>query len=236
MPSTVVRRLLTATVAVAALAMSVTTLVGAQPAPAAGDREKQIGQYSGFEGSEETLGRAVAAAIKSASPDGSPRHDFTGREALLGRTVGTVIKTLNHDRVYQHETNDALVKMTLDYIQFAKRHGMLRQMVDEDIRSQRQQLERVAKLIQRTGNRDLALVGVFEQTACFFEPGRVTYRSPYGVVLNETRRMGIHDLTEQEIHEMWTIPRMALYSQILGVEMKVSPWHEDGVITVTVEL
>ncbi len=125
---------------------------------------------------------------------------------------------------------------------FAKRNGMLRQMVEEDVNSQRQQLERVRKLIERGGSRDLALVAIFEQTSCFFQlvdrttraPGRIGWRSPYGRVLQQTVRMGLHDLTEREIHEVWTIPRMQAYARILGVEFDVSPWRDDGELTVSV--
>ena len=170
-----------------------------------------------------------------------PRYDFTGREAMLGLAMTQLVRTLNHDQSYQHEMNDALVKMTLDHIMFAKRNGMLKQIVDEDINSQRQQLERVRRLIERTGNRDLAIVGIFEQTACFFQlvdrteraPGRVTYRSPYRTVLAQTVRMGIHELSEREIHETWTIPRMQAYARVLGLELDVSPWREDGMVTVS---
>lgn len=224
------------------LSITATCALAATDASAA--KERQIGQYSGFEGNEAALGRAVAQAIESASPDGSARHDFTGREELLGRSVATVIKTLNHNRIYQHETNDALVKMTLDHIQAAKHTGTLAAILAQDVHSTRQQLERVRELIERTGDKDLALVGVFEQTACFFQlveqtqraPGRVTYRSPFGVVLAQTRRMGIHDLTEKEIHELWTVPRMREYSKILGVDLEVTPWQDDGTITVSVDL
>jgi len=203
-------------------------------------RARQLGQYSGFEGREPELGRRVAAALRDAAPDA--RYDFTGREDMLGLAMTQVVRTLNHNQSYQHEMNDALVKMTLDHIMFAKRHGMLTQMVDEDIHSQRQQLERVRKLIERTGNRDLAIVGIFEQTSCFFQlvdrteraPGRVTYRSPYRTVLAQTVRMGIHDLSEREIHETWTIPRMQAYARVLGLELDVTPWREDGMVTVSV--
>jgi hypothetical protein len=239
---------------------------GAAPAPAtaaAAPRARQLGQYSGFEGRELELGRLVAAALRDASPAATApgvaaaghsagtgaaapgpdaRYDFTGREALLGLAMTQLVRTLNHNQSYQHEMNDALVKMTLDHIMFAKRNGLLKQMVDEDIHSQRQQLERVRKLIERTGNRDLAIVGIFEQTACFFQlvdrteraPGRVTYRSPYRTVLAQTVRMGIHDLSEREIHETWTIPRMQAYARVLGVELDVTPWREDGMVTVSV--
>jgi hypothetical protein len=231
-------------------------------------RNRQLGQYSGFEGRELELGRLVAAALRQATPAASapgvapgagagagagaavaaapaapdPRYDFTGREDMLGRAMTQLVRTMNHNQSYQHEMNDALVKMTLDHIMFAKRNGMLRQMVDEDVNSQRQQLERVRRLIERTGNRDLAIVGIFEQTSCFFQlvdrteraPGRVSYRSPYRTVLEQTVRMGIHDLSEREIHESWTIPRMQAYARVLGIELEVSPWREDGMVTVSV--
>jgi hypothetical protein len=218
---------------------------GAPPARPA----RKLGQYSGFEGRERELGLAVAAAMRTLQPTGAapgavdPRVDFSGREDMLGGAMTQVVRTLNHNQGYQHEMNDALVKMTLDHIMFAKRHGMLRQLIEDDILSQQQQLERVARLIERGGSRDLALVAIFEQTACFFQlvdrheraPGRVSFRSPYGTVLRETTRMKIHDLTEQELHEIWTIPRMQAYAKVLGVELEVTPWRDDGVVTVSVK-
>lgn len=210
--------------------------------------QRRLGQYSGFEGREAELGRAVAAALRGAAPSGAPaggvdpRYDFSGREQMLGLAMTQVVRTLNHNTGYQHEMNDALVKMTLDHIMFAKRHGMLEKLVAEDIDSQRQQLERVKRLIDRGGSRDLALVAIFEQTSCFFQlvdhteraPGRVTYRSPFGTVLKETVRMGIHDLSEREIHERWTIPRMQAYAKVLGVDLDITPWRDDGMVTVSV--
>ncbi len=230
----------------AVVAALLTLVATAAPVAAAEEAkpQKRFGQSSGFEGHEIELGRSVSQAIRQASPGGNPLHDFSGREEQLGYATSMVIKTLNHNQGYQHEMNDALVKMTLDHIMFAKRNGMLKQLIEQDILSQKQQLERVRKLIERTGNKDLAIVGVFEQTSCFFQlvdrtqraPGRITYKSPYGNVLAQTVRMGIHDLTEKEIHEVWTLPRMREYSRILGVEMKVSPWQDDGTITVSVDL
>ncbi len=46
--------------------------------------------------------------------------------------------------------------------------------------------------------------------------------------------MGIHDLSEREIHERWTIPRMQAYAKVLGVELEVTPWRDDGMVTVSV--
>ncbi len=247
---------LATTLAVVATATATFALTSATAADAPARPARQLGQYSGFEGRELELGRLVAAALRNAAPSpGAPgiaagsapaaadgRYDFSGREEQLGLAMTQLVRTLNHNQSYQHEMNDALVKLTLDHIMFAKRNGMLRQLVEEDLRSQRQQLERVKKLIERTGNRDLAIVAIFEQTSCFFQlvdrttraPGSVTYRSPYGNVLAQTLRMGIHDLSEREIHDQWTIPRMQAYARVLGVELDVTPWRDDGMITVSV--
>ncbi|HEU4531242.1 MAG TPA: hypothetical protein VFR59_08645 [Steroidobacteraceae bacterium] len=208
-----------------------------------GKPERKIGQYSGFEGREAELGKAVGDAIASVSATKGPEHQFAGREQLLGKAVSTAIKTINHNRGYQHETNDALVKMTLDHIQVAKKLDAFEAVLDQDLHSTRKQLERVGGMIQKTGNKDLAIVGVFEQTTCFFQlveqttrsPGKITYQSPFGRVLSVTRLMGIHDLTEEEIHNRWTIPRLQRYAKTLGVEFDVSPWQADGVITVSVK-
>lgn len=211
-------------------------------AEGSGKPDRKIGQYSGFEGREAELGKAVGDAIAGVSPTKGPEHQFAGREEMLGKAVATAIKTINHNRGYQHETNDALVKMTLDHIQVAKKLDAFDAVLEQDMHSTRKQLERVGSMIQKTGNKDLAIVGVFEQTTCFFQlveqttrsPGKIVYQSPFGRVLSVTRLMGIHDLTEEEIHTRWTIPRLQRYGQTLGVTFDVSPWQQDGVITVSV--
>ncbi len=43
----------------------------------------------------------------------------------------------------------------------------------------------------------------------------------------------MHDLTEQEIHEIWTIPRIKGAGELLGVDLQVSEWREDGMITIS---
>lgn len=203
---------------------------------------KQIGQYSGFEGSEEQLGAAVAAAIQEVAPGDTEKFDFTGREKELGLAVSKAIKTLNSNSAYQHEMNDALVKMTLQFIQFAKNNDMMEEMVREDAMTQFPMLNRVAKMIEQTGNSELALIAITDQTTCFFQlvgeveraPGMVSYRAPYGHVLEQTKKLGMHDLTEQEIHEVWTIPHVQIWSEIVGVPMEVSEWNDDGIVTIRV--
>jgi hypothetical protein len=207
----------------------------------AAEGERKIGQYSGFEGQEELLGAAVADAIAQASPTGSEQHDFSDQEKTLGLAVGTAIKTINVSTGYTHEMNDALVKMTLTYIQFAKDRNLMSEVIDEEVRIQFPMLTRIRKVIESTDNQELALIAVTEQTSCFYqlvpetlrEPGKLTYKSPFGNVLAATRRMGQHDLTEEEIHNIWTVPRLKRSAEVLGVDLQISEWQDDGMITIS---
>jgi len=185
------------------------------------DQHRRMGQYSGFEGNEQALGTEVAKAIMEVSPTKGDEHDFTGREKELGLAVGTAIKIMNVEASYEHEMNDALVKMTLNFIQFAKDHDLIDEMIAEEIATGMPMMTRVRKVIEKTGNTELALIAVTEQTACFYqlvqetqrEPGKITYQSPFGTVLVNTRRLSMHDLTE--------------------VDLQVSEWREDGMITIS---
>jgi len=206
-----------------------------------GGGHRKIGQYSGFEGNEEALGAAVAAAIEEISPTQGAEHNFDGREETLGLAVSAAIKIMNANSGYQHEMNDALVKMTLNFIQFAKDNDLVDEMITEEIATGLPMMTRVRKVIEKTGNEELALIAVTEQTACFYqlvldtqrEPGSITYKSPFKTVLASTTRMGMHDLTEQEIHEIWTVPRIKGAGELMGVDLQVSEWREDGMITIS---
>ena len=163
----------------------------------------------------------------------------------LGNIMQMVYKTLNHSsRAYEHEINDALVKMTLGHIQFAKDNDLLEEAVDDEIRTQSPMLLRVAKMIEQTGNKELALAAVFEQTTCHFQlvletemqPGVRRFVSPFGHVLEQTRRMKQHDLTEEEIYNVWLKPRYERYGEVLGVPLEIDPWDpETRLITVRIK-
>lgn len=228
-----------AAISALALLSGTTAVAGAHSGEGGGHRK--MGQYSGFEGSEEALGAAVASAIAETSPTKGPEHDFSGREKTLGLAVASAIKILNSNSSYQHEMNDALVKMTLNYIQFAKDNDLMEEAIAEEVATGIPMMKRVRKMIEKTGNTELALIAVTEQTACFYqlvmetqrEPGKITYKSPFGTVLASTRRLGMHDLTEREIHEIWTVPRIKGSGQLMGVDLQVSEWREDGMITIS---
>jgi hypothetical protein len=204
--------------------------------------KKQIGQYSGFEGNEAALGAVVVEAIAGVANDKGEKHNFAGKELEVGLAVSKMIKTMNSNSAYQHEMNDALVKMTLEFMQYAKNEGKLEVVARKDAMTQFPMLSRVGKIVEATGKKELALVAITDQTTCFFQlagevergPGFVRYRAPYGNVLTQTRRMGMHDLTEQEIHEQWTAPHIDVWSEILGVNIEISEWQEDGMVTLSI--
>jgi len=127
---------------------------------------------------------------------------FEGREELLGRGLVQLLKTVIADVPYQHHLNDAALKAHLNAI----------------------------------GNPEYGLVGLFERTDCWYqlvlewtvEPGRRSWRSPFHTVLAMGKRIGQFDLTEQEIHEEWTVPRIQGYAADIGIKVKISPWQESG--------
>ncbi|MBM3514677.1 MAG: hypothetical protein FJX59_13330 [Alphaproteobacteria bacterium] len=168
---------------------------------------------------------------------------YEGKERDLGLIMNMVYKTLEDNDSYQHEVNDALVKSHLSHMQFAKDNNLVAEGVQHEIDTEEPMLRRVGKMIEKSGDKELALKAVFDQTTCHWQlvldtemkPGMRRYRSPWTNVLTQTTRLGQHDITEQWIHENWTIPRMKGYSKLLGVELEVSPWRDDGMITVSIK-
>ncbi len=232
-----------------ALTTTVAVLCMVNTAQAGEPTEKDFVIFSGFEGDEQMLGAAVAETIMDVTPVGfqpasNSGHDFSdpARQERLGYAVSTAIRTINADQPYMHEMNDALVKMTLTYIQFAKDHDLLDDLIATEMRTQFPMLTRVGKLVKKTGNQELALMAITDRTTCFYqlvdtaerESGSITYQSPFSNVLAQTVPLGQHDLTNKEIHEIWTIPRIKGQAEIMGVEVQVSEWRDDGTITISI--
>jgi hypothetical protein len=161
---------------------------------------------------------------------------FEGREELLGRGLVQLLKTVIADQPYQHHLNDAVLKAHLNAIQFAKNNNMMAQLVEHDVKTLAPVNKRVAQLIASTGDPEYGLAACFERTDCWYqlvlewrvEPRRRVWRSPFHTVLAAGKRIGQFDLTEQEIHEQWTVPRLHGYARDLGISLRVSPWADDG--------
>ena len=152
-------------------------------------------------------------------------------------------KHTGNDSPYQHEMNDALVKAHLTNIQFAKDHSLLKEMIDHEVKTQTPMIVRVGKMIREGGSPELATIALTERTACFYQLVQdyqrtgttMRWRSPFGNVLNVTRQLGQHDPTEQEIHEVYTVPLMQKQAEVMGMQVTISPWQADGWVTMTVK-
>jgi len=164
---------------------------------------------------------------------------FEGHEEELGRSMSILLKMLGNHAGYAHEMNDPLVKAHLLAIQFAKNNGMLDQYIAHDIKAMEPINLRMKQIIEKVGNPEIALVALFDRTACHYalaltstgEGRSRTWKDPFGYVLTQCRKIGQFDLTSREIHETWTVPRLMGYAETMGVKIRVSPWQEDGTIT-----
>jgi hypothetical protein len=164
---------------------------------------------------------------------------FEGREPELGRALNVMLKTLSNTAGYAHEVNDALVKMHLNAMQFAKDQGKIEEWVEHDIKTMSPINKRMANIIRKTGQKEIALVGLFDRTACFYqlaletesEPGMRRWKEPFGYVLAQAKRIDQFDLTVEEIHDKFFRPRFLGYAKEMGVELEISDIDEDGWIT-----
>ena len=166
---------------------------------------------------------------------------FEGREKLLGDAVAMAIRTLKDSTPYQHDMNDALVKMHLNSVQFAKNAGVLADYVTHDIRTMQPMLHRLKGMIDKTGEREIALAGIFDRTTCLYqlcldlksEPGKRSFTFPFSKVLAISRGIGQFDLTDDEVHRQWLKPRIEGYAAVLGVKLDISDIGPDNRVVVS---
>ena len=136
-------------------------------------------------------------------PFAGAQSGLEGREEELGKSMAVVLKTLRNTQPYAHEINDALIKAHLQAMQFAKDHGMMDEFVAHDIKTMEPLNERMRGLIEKTGQREIALIGMFDRTACHYQlcldnessPGVRRWRSPFGRVLAACRKLGQFDFS-----------------------------------------
>ena len=160
----------------------------------------------------------------------APTSGYEGMEDQLARAMNVVLMTLNERSAYQHDINDALVKMILTTIQFAKDNDMIDELIANEVETTRPLLERVRRNYLKTGQLDTAMVGMIDRTACAYQlylkidktDAERSWESPFGLVLEQTRRMGQHDLTEQEVHDIWIKKRYHAFAEVVGVELSIS--------------
>lgn len=200
----------------------------------------RLDHTTGLEGKEAELGQGIVAMVQEL---GGTLDLSKSSDEELGQYILTAVKTMNHNDSYQHEYNDALVKLHLTAVSMAKEYDMYEKLVEHDVKTTAYMMERIGGAIKMTGRDDFALRAIFEQTTCFFQlvddlewtsPTSVTYTTPFTRVMEASQKVGIFaDLTEEEVHNNYTIPRYMAYADIMGVELDVSPLGENGAITVS---
>lgn len=165
---------------------------------------------------------------------------YEGREQQLGRSMAVVLKSLNETKPYQHDINDALIKLILTTIQFAKNNDMIDELIAHEVETTRPLLERVRRNYLKTGQLETVMVGMIDRTACAYQlfieiehkDAERTWQSPFGLILENTVRMGQHDLTESEVHDIWIKKRYQAFAEVIGVELSISDISIDGNVTV----
>ena len=171
----------------------------------------------------------------------APPTGMEGRESDVSESMQVLVRTMQIQIPYPHDMNDALLKAHLTAIQFAKDNNMLEQYVQHDRDTMQPLLDRTKNMIDKTGNKELALVMIFERTGCFFQmcldakiqPGKRTFTFPFKKVLDAATRLGQFDRTEEELRDKWWRPRYAGYGEAVGVEFNISDMDENGKVTVT---
>lgn len=202
--------------------------------------QDRLDHTTGLEGKEAELGKGIVELVQEL--DG--KLDMSkSSDAALGRYILTAVKTMNHNASYQHQYNDALVKLHLTAVSFAKETDMYEKLVENDVKTTAYMMKRIGSAIEMTGREDFALMAIFEQTTCFFQlvdnlqwnsPTSLTYTTPFTRVMEASQKVGIFaDLTEEEVHNNYTIPRYMAYADLMGVTLDVSPLGENGEITVS---
>jgi hypothetical protein len=182
------------------------------------------------------IGRAIGDLI--AEKIGTTDDLIEDREQEFGRLIGDAVRTFHMKLPYHHQGNDALIKEQLKTIDWGFQTGNLDSMIHHDIDSMYEILHERVYWIQQTGDFGLALDAVTTPT-CFrnltigegFQwhgPMKVSWISPYKRILEKGWLRNIWtSVTEQKIHELWTVPRFQGYAEHLEVKFDVSPWDEE---------
>ncbi len=165
---------------------------------------------------------------------------FEGREEMLGRAMSVVLKSLNETKPYQHDINDALIKMILTTIQFAKNNNMIDELIENEVQATLPMLERVRDNYLRSGEMESVMTGMIDRTACSYQlfldiekgDAQRSWTSPFGLILEQTVRLGQHDLTEKEVHDIWIKKRFNAFAEVIGVELEISDIGENGMVSV----
>lgn len=159
-----------------------------------------------------------------------------GREEDFGHAVAALVKTFSNRQPYEHEFNDALVKSHLEHLEFARMHDLVPEMQEHGLRTMRPILKRVRASMEEEGDKEIALVGMIDATACSYqlyktideEPLARTFPCPYARVHSVGSKIGQFTFSIDEMHEQFCKARYQKYAAELGVDIDISDCHGDS--------
>ena len=87
---------------------------------------------------------------------------------------------------------------------------MVDELIANEVEVTRPLLERVKRNYENSGDLESVMVGMIDRTACAYQlfldiqrsDGQREWTSPFGLVLESSVRLGQHDLTEKEVHDI----------------------------------
>ena len=165
-----------------------------------------------------------------------------GREEEYARAIADIGRTFHHTQGYEHQVNDALVKMWLSSISFASKQGLLKEYVDESVAIMKPILDRIAGIIRGSGEKEVALTAICGWSTCHHQlvltethktPTTRSFLSPFEPVLSASRRIRQFDLEETFVVEQFFIPRAVGFGEILEVPIKGDWDPETRMITIS---
>ena len=197
-------------------------------------KAKTDAQDREFAAKQAEIGRAVADFV--ADMLGKDEDLISGRDEEFGRVISNCFRTFQILVPYHHQGNDGLIKETLKWYEYGIRAGLVDEMIEHDTESMRNILGERGGWAAKTGRLELALDALTTPT-CFrdlvlgdgFEltDRKLTYKSPFGRVIEMGHKRGIWtNLTEERIHNIWTIPRYQGFADVMSVHFEISPWDE----------
>lgn len=177
------------------------------------------------------VARVAKAQATAAKMIAGHSTGIEGREEEFFRAVTDVLRTFDHTQGYEHQVNDALVKAWLTSIRFARTHGLMAEWVTENVDVMNPILRRMKGIIETTGEREVALEAICGWSTCHHqlvltethkEPGKRSFISPFGRVLEQGRKIGQFDFDETFVMEQFFIPRAHGFADVIGVPIETT--------------
>ena len=117
---------------------------------------------------------------------------------------------------------------------------MIDELIENEVQATLPMLERVRDNYLRSGEMESVMVGMIDRTACSYQlfldiekaNAERSWTSPFGLILEQTVRLGQHDLTEKEVHDIWIKKRFNAFAEVIGVELEISDIGENGMVSV----